>query len=439
MVRAGGGAVMVARFIAEKIREPKLRFFGDNISDKPIDGLRAFGPVDLRSRKFTKMQVYVVHDGRRKDLVNAFVDRLKKSAEDLLKLELEVKKEIIVDQKDLTTYLARIENEIESPVRDGEIVLQVLREKEETIDKSPYYQLRIRLLGRKDPIPVQSILYSTLENLRSAIPNNVMLSMYAKCGGKPWFLAESVSELFNNVLYIGYDISGRIVTREGKKVPRTGTAIVYDNEGQYIYFTKYEIQTDKEVIPKESIRGFIYNVVRDVIAKKREIEGIVIHRDGEIYREEIEGIAEVAKSFNLSLAILSFPKKAPALIDVSNNMFAEPGWYFHAGLQLVRKETYLHTFYLQGFRFPYREGRKVNLLKYRIAYLWKNFLVSGEKIHTIYKDIARQNLYLSRLNWGTALGKSKSPVTIHYAHKSSKLLSSGLDPRMLDEDKLFMI
>ena len=420
-----------------RIPAPKLKFNGGNISDRPINGLREFGPVDLATRKFNKIRLYLVYNPRNEKAINSFIEMLKESANELLKIDIEVKERIISDTRDLQKYLKNIEEHIESPVKDGDIIIQFLHKREPIVEKSPYFQLRIRMLGRNDPIPVQTILVSRLYNIKKPVVNNAVLGIYAKCGGKPWHLAGSVSELEDHTLYIGYDISKRMQYARGRRVSRTGTAIVYDNMGQYIYFTKYEIQTEKEVIPSESIRNFIQKVVNDVIIKGKELKALVVHRDGEIYREEVNGIVELAKRNNLSLAIISFPKASPALVDLDILDYAEAGWYMFAGKQLVRKEAPFNTFYIQTFRFYGKVRRKVNLLKYRVIHHLGIFLKSDLK--KIYDDIARQIFYLSRLNWATALGEAKFPVTVHYAHKSSNLLSSGLQPRMLDEDKLFMI
>ena len=228
-------------------------------------------------------------------------------------------------------------------------------------------------------------------------------------------------------------------TKDGKKIPRTGTAIVYDNNGQYIYFTKYELQAEDEVISKESMINFLRNVIRDARRSNGDLDAIVIHRDGEIFNEEISAINEISKTEDFSIIIEAFPKKSFPIIELSNNnqpTYAEPGIYFYAGKQLIRNNELYDTFFMQTFSFPGPKGRKVNMLKYRFISA-KN--ISNRERDDILKDIARQNFYLSRLNWSTALGTAKSPVTVHYAHKASKLLSSGLQPQFLREDKLYMI
>lgn len=426
-----------AKFKARSIELPKLRFHNNNTGTRPITGLIEYGPFDLENRAFDKLSLIVVHDGTKAELINRLTQHLKKSAEDLLKINLEISKEIIIDSTDVLGYIEKIEDELNEHQDKGSILLQVLRGRTNTSATSPYYLLRIKMLNREKPLSVQSILIPTIRNLTPPIINQLILSIYAKCGGIPWILAEKITAYLRKCIFIGFGSFVSPKNADFESFQKVGFAVGYDNGGKMLFSDSFKVIDEEEKMSEEDLAIFTRRIIRKIRNISHDNEGIVVHKLGDIQNDEMNIITEILKNSGFSFAFLGFPRDSLALVDLVRNTYADAGWYFHAGQQSTSDDTFLNTFYLQGFASPFKGGRKVNLIKYRIAYLWKAFLKPN--IVNIYDDIARQILYLSRINFGTAVGKTKEPVTIHYTKRALNLIKAGLSPEKLTTNVLHMI
>lgn len=434
------------------IEPPTLKFAKGKKSKFPLEGLKNHGPFDLESRPFKKLKVFIVSPNFAKKYLDKFLQIAEKLADEMLKIKLEVVDILCLEKfqyRNVANYLNEVDKKLENINKDElNVVLQILGARSTKREDNPYFELRKRMLGREG-IAVQSITVSNLSGKRlKAKIGNVLLGMYAKSGGKPWQLAEPVSSLYEKTIYLGYDIS----LIEGAR--RVGTTIVYDNKGQLIYSTPIDIPVVGEIIKSSHIKSYIRHALIDITKNGNEIDTVVVHRDGEIHNEEIIGINSAVKEFNnkTKTIIISIPKTGvpPLFIQFEDNKYglADNGYYFFTGYKNKQPTFFLQTYGFEPLKFlsqeEYKkhsmETRVVNMLQYRVAKLSNNLLQEmKEDISSLYHDIARQIFFLSRLNWGSGFGKARTPVTIHYAHKASKLLTSGINPRNIRWDKLWMI
>jgi len=419
-----------------KFIEPPTFMFGNNQkSESPLSGLKRFGPVDVSGRDFGSLYIVTSYEDIGYEAENELDSFLYELAGTLRRMfRLNVKYEL--RSLNIDSAVKKAKDALAN--YDRAIILQILTEEDDRPD-SLYAEIRRKAF--KEGIPVQTILTEKLKNYKSATVNNVAVAIYAKTGGKPWVLSEPVSSMFKSAIYIGYDIS----KRHGGT--RAGTAIVYDNHGQFISHVNRDLPTmgDSDIVPALHMKAFIKDIVEETAKKIKRIELVVIHKDGEIREEELTGIKEAVKNLGrkLNVLVLSFPKTGPFLFKVDRQKADDPeeGFLIYAGEQLV-DGTPRRTYLLQS-RLPLGRGAKpVRLLKYRIVFVGYSdggTLKDKALNARLEEDIGRQVFYLGKLNWATMKGVSKAPITVHFAHKASEILSYGIEKINVSDHHLYML
>ncbi len=435
----------------ESIELPNLCFGNDKTHRIPQKGMKKFGPWGRLPDRRTN--IYIIGSDKLCRESKRFKERLESELKELNFFDKVFFKEHYYDSeidKNLNKrrYLKEAGKLVERARKaeyPNKVIVQVLP-RSDSSDDSFYSLIRQRALASRgqvadSPIPVQSIEQGKLK--KNFIYFNLAIAIYSKLGGVPWKLKEPCSKLFPNAIYIGYDIS----RRPGKN-DMFATIVVQDNHGEIIHHTNIPIQTPqgKDIIPRDEFVKLIRHLVQDIQADKKEVEVIVIHRDGEFSREELEAMKELEQEDGLRFIGIAISKSSGLpLLEIENgrpsDKVARSGFYIHVGKQLTMGGKIEDTFLLNTYGGEIPGGNVMpRLLKLRLSHVSETLLKNSESItfQEITNDCIRQVLYLTRLNWAVKFGVSKLPVTIHLAHKASKILSLGINAD-LKREQLWML
>lgn len=433
-------------FSVDKIDRPQLIFNEHKIASNPIEGLLRFGPWDLNTRNFKKINLCVIAPNKVRQSLTNFMRSLSKIAQELLQVKLQIWKEIYLmhsQTKSTSKYMQSINRQLNVLPSSGRLViLQVLDKKELPPKNSTYYMLRINMLTKEKPIPVQSILTQNVYvGEEEIIARNLILGIYTKAGGRPWKLFSNVSSFFEQPLYIGYE------TAKSDAMRKVCSTVIYDNKGQFIDLSSFEVPSTNSIISRNTVKMIFKRILHQFVATKK-VDALIFHKDGEVYQKEVDGITDAVKEFNdqLKFAIVSFPRTStPYLLEKSNGRYrlVEPGHFFYIGKQRDQLTFLLQTCDHTTKQSEIKKTEDIisqrinNLLIFRVAKISHNLL--KDNLINLYKDITRQVLSLSKLNWGSSIGKARTPITVHLAHKILKLLISGLKPSQLERDKIWIL
>ncbi len=436
--------------LAKKVDLPTLCFGEGKISTVPKRGIEKHGPWGSLTPK--KINVYIIGsksvskniDKMKKELINAF------SSFGIQKVHfhLHLYDSFIDRTRNVHRYIQELGSFIQQARTDkypNKIILQIIP-RSDSSPNSFYALIRQRSFasrGRDDdaPIPVQSIELGKLRNRH--VYFNLALAMYSKLGGVPWKLKDPCSRLFDDAVYIGYDIS----RRPGRN-DVFASIVVQDNHGEIIHYTNVPISTPqgKDIIPTEEFMRMIRHLVQDIKTDKKRIDVIVIHRDGDFSNEELEAMIKLENEDELSFIGLAVSKSSglPLLMMSGQNVeekVAESGFYFYVGTQLTLGGKLEKTYLLNTYGGDVPGGNVIpRLLKFRFSHVSKKLVNDDDESdwNRLIEDCVRQLFYLTRLNWAVKFGVSKLPVTIHLAHKASKILSLGISVD-LKREQLWML
>lgn len=437
-------------FELSRVVPPKLKFAGNNIETIPLIGLKRFGPYDLESRNFEEINLMVITPEFARDEVLNFINIMKEYAKKLLRININIIDTVLAEKyhlRRITDYISLISGAVKN-VAGVNIIFQVLTKKIIRRENNYYIELRKQMIH--NGIAVQSITLPNLvgENIYEKA-GNVLLGIYAKVGGTPWQLADPISLFFRDVIHIGYGISK---TGDNKNVL---IVTAYDNTGRLIFSSARDIPVIDNVIKSADMKRVMKKLLDDILSRFSKTDAFIVHKDGEVTDEEAIGIDAAAKemSKDLKITILSFPRigLVPLLVKLDNDYkLASSGYFFYAGHKNNQPTFLLQTHGLDMTLMPnleyeditkeYISTRVVSLLQFMVAKLSDNLRheLTPENVKSFYYDLVRQVYFLSRLNWGSSIGKPRRPATIHYVNKVSKLLSGGFKLEEIVWDKLWM-
>ncbi|MFX0086190.1 MAG: Piwi domain-containing protein [Candidatus Hodarchaeota archaeon] len=299
---------------------------------------------------------------------------------------------------------------------------------------APYYKIKRQFLGKG--IPTQGLLASNLRR-RGPYLNNVACGVYAKCQGRPWSIKGKISKKFKGLtIYMGFDVSRKQYGRAKHASP--GCIVVYDENGQYIYHFTENVPISYEYMDEDVSQNLIETTVARVKAKKGvEPNNIVFMRDGDINDSEILGFKKGIREKGINLFILEIRKAGniPILKKISEEYtLADSGTYISIenNDELRKLDIFIQTL-----------GPEMNLPTIPKAVKVSPRFLAGKEISInnaeLMEDLARQILILSHLNWSGLRGRTKLPITIHFAHEAALLMESGITPQNIDSMALWML
>jgi len=418
-----------------KINSPKL-LFGNNAQHKiPIKGLELYGPYDGK----VKVHMYIIMHERWQSSVAEVVNDIKEQFKVLLKSEIieedSIKYSHLSQRGGYEEILKKI-LEWRKENKWPKVILHLIRRRDDRPD-GEYWKIRKWALNRYGDllaIPVQALSYDKWLSSRryskktfrksekyETIPQNLAVAIYAKVGLRPWILAENVSKCFKSAIYVGYDIS--YSEKYGQR--GLGGVVVFDARGQVIEYFDVEIQVEKgdKIVPG-SFREFLERIIDSAKASNITPDAIIFHRDGDFKPDELYVIDEYLKEQDIGYIFLSLPKRHagfPVFVKEKDSWkIVESGFALYIGKQLVGGSWY-QTYCLQTLGSDIPLGVIPNMLKYRCVKAG-----NIKSCNNLEEDIARQMLFLSRLNYATKFGFAKPPITVHYAHRVANLKRYGI-------------
>ncbi|HUV01944.1 MAG TPA: Piwi domain-containing protein [Desulfobacteria bacterium] len=222
----------------------------------------------------------------------------------------------------------------------------------------------------------------------------------AKMGFKPWVLQTQLSA----DCYIGLDVGG-------DRSHVMGNCYIIDKSGTYMEIGK-TIPQRGEAISEDTMVEIVSDAIFDSIRKYKDesarIKSIVIHRDGEIRKSEKNGISDAISRLKkegllpevINCYGVELRKLNPFRIYEGDNETAQMCGIGSVTL-LSNSDAILAT-----TGAPSLTQGTANPLLTKV--------VSFEGTFDI-KEVCRDVLYLSELNWGSPLRGMKMPVTIKIA------------------------
>lgn len=412
------------------VKPIEFEFYKGQKSKNPYLGLKNFKPYDLDDREFKNVEITLICPQSNKNYLNSFMVRLQDSFRDLFNMKCQYVIKSFSSKKDFDTILYSEDIKQKSPNSDSrKLILHYHAFFNEKFD-AEYYSVKRHFLGMG--LPTQGLLEMNL-NPKPGGPyvNSVALGIYAKIGGRPWNMSGKISNILKgSTIYIGFDVSRKDYGRGTHSSP--GCIVVYDENGQEVYHFTELIPIVNEIMEHDKAAYLMRSIIDRVAVKKgQEPDNVVFMRDGDINDEEIMGFEEALESREINLYILEFRKSGeiPILQKKGNNYeITDSGVYFtiqnHDPSRPI--DIFVQTL-----------GNDYNLSNLPRCVKFSPRLKTEKEFPK--EDFARQILILSHLNWSSLKGRTKLPITVHYAHEAALLMESGINPKNIDDMKLWMI
>lgn len=299
----------------------------------------------------------------------------------------------MADQEELEKF---IKNNIDPEIRYGAILILGDR-------GIPYDTLKETL--NKYHIPSQGVREVVLKNRSSSSHyhsklENVVAGIGAKCGGIPWVLSNRLSTGF----YIGLDSGGE----ENKRC--WSCAFVFDGSGKRIHQTEAKFYS-KEGLPSKEFERLVLDATKKKIRSTGgKIDSLVIHRDGFLPQQELQGLRNAIKKlkeqdkltsgFNCLIVNIRKTSNYRILSEINGHITnPQIGTYF-----LIDSERAV----LATTGDPVLGQSTAKPLLIEVKCIEGDF-----NIHDVVRDL----FYLSELNWGSPTTAFKMPITLYYAEK----------------------
>jgi hypothetical protein len=279
-----------------------------------------------------------------------------------------------------------------------------------------YYDFKEILVEK----PNQVVTYQ-LVNERYILPHNKIgrywskvlgtcAGLLGKMGCRPWILGEPLT----CDVYIGLDIGGR----KGRVVCY---GYVFDKYGRYLGIGKWGPQR-KETVDSQDLRRTIVNIIRE--KARARVSKLVIHRDGELKKAEIDGIREAVLDLIRENKIITDP------IVVGVNIKKTTPFRLYEIEDGKEKGCYVGSYLILDDRRAIIATTGEPMLSQGIA---RPLLIQVKPIYGDAKvdDVIKDVYYLSHLNWGAIMHGMKMPATIKYAEDQIRLVEKGIYSKTL--------
>lgn len=264
------------------------------------------------------------------------------------------------------------------------------------------YKLLKQVLGKDYALSTQVVAMDTLElkkGKKTALLN-LLLGVYVKSGIQPWILSEPL----HSPCFIGLDVS-HVDGKHGAGVVQTiGT------DGRVLWSKPVTSVEAGEKIGSETLGKIVAETIfRFQKRYERVPDHITFHRDGKGHWEEIEALNQIAESHGIKFDYISLVKKSGRRMAIREEK--EGGWKNPLGMALLKGDTaYLcatNPADFLGMAQPVRIQQRSGILK------------TEEIVEDIFK-LSYMNVH--------AVNKSRLPVTVNYADKSSTFFNRGMLP-----------
>ncbi len=368
-------------------------------------------------------------------------------------------------EQEYQTVALRIKREYTSQEKTdyNRIVLIVLPETANPEEDHPLYH-KLKKIFVEDGVPTQFMTIQKLRGLTDpkvpygTILWNLFLDLYVKLGGKPWRLANPVSNV-NCFIGVGFAVNPRVSNNH----IYAGVANVFDRYGNWL-----DVTSDYQKIDEEQ-RGDFFDsttllegtnsfkiskaVTKKIVSDSLELyrltqtkqqlypRNIVFHKLGEIYQCEIDGILE---SIAESIGTFQECRIGIASIHSSHNLrlYGSPYVVDNKPLNssrvvlrgtkiglLPNKELLATTGKIQRKEKVYYHGigtprplviegiipNKITLGKFNVSP--NQFYTTSQMSSHIYA--------LTQLHWGSLREDIRYPITVLYAKKVADIISKS--------------
>ena len=383
---------------------------GGAYRDSILDSLKKVGPYGGSLRKGKAYILIKPKAGVSEEMVYKLYKDIRKTAE--IKFSVNLPQRTTIRKYKNLPFL---EEELNKFKDDISFIISVLERK-----KDKDYILLKRLFNELG-IPSQMITSEIVELKYKAKTNkkarkkysgatlNLTSGILGKAGIKLWVLREPLKA----DLYVGLDI-GHYPT---KKYPSIVTLTFIDSRGAYITADVIQTGSKRKLALDDLQKGRLKTIFEGVISRLRreqyKVEKIVIHKDGDVYSDDINTLREIANIFNVKLAFISIKKsKGPRLYIREDGKVKAPATGSYVILS-SNKALIINA----GCEFI-RQGTPAPLLLE---------LVYNDFNYTI-EDALKEVHFLSYIHWQTITGKAKIPVTISYADEYAYLALHEVKP-----------
>ena len=305
--------------------------------------------------------------------------------------------------------LERIRMNLRSYRRDILGALVVLRQERDELylefkcllGRVPNQMLTLDLLMRPFTSIKRRDLY--LNSLR-----NLVSGFLGKIGFRPWLLADELRADF----YVGLD------TMPGKAV----IGVVMNSIGDYLLEKRRMIRA--RMIPQNTMNHLMRNMIIQALRSSPEAAGrdllVVVHRDGDLYQEELDGILESKSSLSkagikVRYVVVSIRKTTPYRVynfeeDLGRYNACKVGSY-------VKLDS--HRALLASTGLPLLSQGMARPLLIELHY-------ADDETYDV--TLAAREIYaLSFMHWATITQKIKLLATVKYADDFAYMIGKGVE------------
>jgi len=291
-------------------------------------------------------------------------------------------------------------------------------------DDEDYYSLK-RTFNKFD-VPSQMLTSDLIDYFYQAqadkkkrgrfrdIVRNLLIGALGKAGVIPWVLKDS---LYAD-MYVGFDIGHR-PTRESTHV---ATFVFLDKEGIYISSGYIMMGPQRRLKLHANAYVNLKHQFREAMKKihkitGRDVKSVVIHKDGDVYEDDIDTFKHLAEELGFNIAIVSVKKSRGLRLYrcmSSNNTIEAPctGDYIVLDSKRALVVNTGCEFIKQGMPRP----------------LMIELYYTDPQLSSYTIDKAAAEVYkLSFIHWQTITSKTKLPATIAYADEWAYLLTEDVE------------
>lgn len=387
----------------------------DNVTtyrDSILKALRSNGPYHIALRPGKPLAIFTTGIGISDEMILKLYEDIVEYARKDFGVTLPGKDSLIIKE---VGEIDQVEDIIKN-FPDTSFALAILES-----DKEEISYIKYKRIFNKHEIPSQIITMkifnwyydaATDKRIRGLYRNalrNLVAGLLGKIGVKLWVLE---NKLIADA-YIGYDIGHK----PSREYPSTAVFVAVDNKGSYIATHHISLGQVRRLIHNKRTISEIHSFFSKV--KKRignpDKMKIVIHKDGDVYDDDIKVFTKVASSLGINIAIVSIKKKGGyriyEILDGSDKIEeltvnATPtGAYVTLDDRKGLLVSMGREFVKQGMPIP---------LLIELCY-------TKEFKYTII-DAIREVFLLSFIHWQTVTSKTKMPASVGYADEWAYLI-----------------
>jgi hypothetical protein len=387
-----------------------------NIFVKPEPKKRYFPPVRIGGGKIVEREKHIydqlrsngIYEMVNKDLKIAFsVFGETKDYDDLNKFIKTLEKEIEALGFNMDRVYVNfqkpedIKEEIERIKETGaDILVAFIEDDEYEFDDNYEYNIynEIKRYSLQDQIlQTQVITFKTLrkilkeeEKYTEYILGNIVLGILAKTENTPFTFAEHILGID---AIVGLDVTRRKKKRGQGTINYAAGVRIYQSNGELLKYKLTTSQLESETIPG----NILENLLGDI--NKRDIEKVLIHRDGRFPQDEIRVLKEMGEKLKKKFYLVEVIKSgAPRIYSEKKGTW----------VKINENEAYLlTTSRTQGTPIP---------IIVRLPEIYEDFSI---------EDAVISITSMTLLHWGS-IKPPRLPVTTHYADKIGQFLLEGI-------------